>query len=280
MLPGFLGIGALKAGTTYLDAMLRSHPDACMPKGKEIQFFSKNFDRGLDWYAGQFSGCGARVAGEISPQYLIYDGAAQRIKDALPDVRLFVSLRDPVHRLQSHYKHNVQHARYRGSFEEFANNPAVVRRSCYATLLRPYLDLFAAEQMLLVIFEQMVADPQRLLPQLYEHVGLAPDHVPAAKDEAVNVSALPRFHRLYKAANLGSRWLRDHGAHGAVEAGKSVSNVIFRPKASTEWSFDLSAEAQLHLLKTFQPEVEQLTELLDMDLGACWPTAVKISSMP
>ena len=39
-LPNFLCIGAQKAGTTWLDKMIRQHPDVWMPPLKELQFFN------------------------------------------------------------------------------------------------------------------------------------------------------------------------------------------------------------------------------------------------
>ena len=39
--PDFLGIGAQKAGTTWLDANLRRHPDIWMPWIKELQYFNE-----------------------------------------------------------------------------------------------------------------------------------------------------------------------------------------------------------------------------------------------
>ena len=68
-LPDFLAIGALKAGTTYLDSMLRDHPDLCLPATvKEVEFFTRHYDRGPAWYARRFAGCGSGRAGEVSPQ--------------------------------------------------------------------------------------------------------------------------------------------------------------------------------------------------------------------
>jgi Sulfotransferase family len=42
-LPNFLCIGAQKAGTSWLDQMIRQHPDLWMPPIKELQFFNHMF---------------------------------------------------------------------------------------------------------------------------------------------------------------------------------------------------------------------------------------------
>ena len=49
MLPDFLGIGAQRSGTTWLYEQLRGHPQVVMSsKRKEIHFFDRHYDRGLD----------------------------------------------------------------------------------------------------------------------------------------------------------------------------------------------------------------------------------------
>lgn len=43
--PAFVGIGMTKSGTSWLDAMLRLHPDIWMPPVKELHFFNDYFLR-------------------------------------------------------------------------------------------------------------------------------------------------------------------------------------------------------------------------------------------
>ena len=71
MLPNFLGIGAQRAGTTWLYNCLNEHPDVFVSSAKEIHFFSHEFDRGVTWYEGHFQGRNTESAiGEITPNYL------------------------------------------------------------------------------------------------------------------------------------------------------------------------------------------------------------------
>jgi hypothetical protein len=43
MFPGFVGIGAQKAGTTWLHAMLSSHQDIWLPRMKELHYFDRTY---------------------------------------------------------------------------------------------------------------------------------------------------------------------------------------------------------------------------------------------
>jgi hypothetical protein len=74
-LPDFIGVGQPRTGTSWLDAVLRGHVG--LPREiKEVDFFVKNYARGLDWYKGYFTDCNPRLpVGEICPSYLGSDAA-------------------------------------------------------------------------------------------------------------------------------------------------------------------------------------------------------------
>ena len=105
-LPTFVIVGAQKCGTSSLSATLRLHPQIFMSRPKELHFFDNRFDRGLDWYAEQFTPRPRQLAaGEGSPNYLYHPEAPRRIAESLPEVQLIVMLRDPAKRAYSHYWH-------------------------------------------------------------------------------------------------------------------------------------------------------------------------------
>jgi hypothetical protein len=56
MLPNFLIIGAMKAGTTSLHSYLTTHPEIYMSIKKEPNYFSseKNWSKGVEWYESFF----------------------------------------------------------------------------------------------------------------------------------------------------------------------------------------------------------------------------------
>src|SRR3954454_1582153 len=103
MLPNLIVIGAAKAGTTSLHHYLDLHPQIAMSRWKELDFFSKEFDRdGLRWYESQFAD--APVRGESSPSYTRHPenpGAAARMASVVPDAKLIYIVRDPVDRYVS-----------------------------------------------------------------------------------------------------------------------------------------------------------------------------------
>src|SRR5437867_237452 len=92
VLPNFLLIGAMKAGTTSLYQYLRSHPNVFMASPKELHYFSHRREASLDWYKAHFSAANAAAAvGEASASYTTYpecESVPERIADVMPDIRL------------------------------------------------------------------------------------------------------------------------------------------------------------------------------------------------
>ncbi len=136
ILPGFLIIGAQRAGTTTLLASLRRHPDIVGPSPgedfvvlrKEVHFFDKRFHEGIDWYRSFFPLAARRqlarrrghdlVAGESTPYYLFHPEVPLRVALSIPNVKLIALLRNPADRAYSHYQHRRRAGREKLSFED------------------------------------------------------------------------------------------------------------------------------------------------------------------
>ena len=152
--PTYVGIGAQKCASTWLHRILAEHPQVAVPEAKEVDFFSWRFDHGYQWYERQFAtGPETAVArGEISPSYFAEPAVPARIARYAPEVRVLLSLRDPVQRALSNHRHEVREGHLTGpdlSFEAgLANNPMYVEQGLYATHLRQWLHHFPRERIL------------------------------------------------------------------------------------------------------------------------------------
>jgi hypothetical protein len=200
-LPTFLVLGAQKAGTTALFAYLREHPDVTGPAWKEVSFFDRHYARGLRWYRGNFplGGRRAGAVGEASPSYVFHPLAPERVRATVPDARLIVLLRNPVDRAHSHYQHEVALGRETLSFEEaLAREPerlageverltadpayfshawwnyTYASRGRYAEQLERWLALFPREQLLLLLTDELGADPTGTYGRVLRFLGVAP----------------------------------------------------------------------------------------------------------
>lgn len=272
-LPDFLGIGALKAGTTYLDGLLRTHPELCLPSGvKELDFFTRHYERGQAWYARKFAGCGRRLAGEVSPQYLADHRCPARIKELLPEALLLVSVRDPVQRAYSQYKHWVQVSAYGGDFEQFLDDhPNAIEAGRYFLHVSRYLDLFQGERLHVVVFEDLVRHPVEVMQNVFRFLAVDAGHTPPVL-EAANVSTRPRFPRVYVHAKRASGWLHEHGGGQIVEKAKRAGLGRAFSATSADGFAPLTPAAAARLGDAYRDDVEMLSKLLGRDLLTTWPS--------
>ena len=103
--PTFVVAGAQKCGTSTLHSLLQDHPHVLMSRPKELHFFDRHWERGLDWYASQFTpGPDHQQFGESTPVYMYDAVGRQRMIETLPEARIVVILRDPIKRAYSHYR--------------------------------------------------------------------------------------------------------------------------------------------------------------------------------
>ena len=209
-LPDFVIIGAAKSGTTTLFQWLAAQPEVFAPPIKEPRFFSRDFAKGVNWYASLFAGAAAgQLTGEASTNYT--DGeysavAAARMAERIPEARLVYLLRHPVERLRSQYRHDLRRAVVHRPLPEavrVAGNP-YVERSRYWSRLLPYTEAFPREQICVVRFEDMV-DGGPGWKTVLAHLGLAERPAP---DAVHNVTAAKEH------VTPALAWMRDRGLVG------------------------------------------------------------------
>jgi len=247
--PSFLVIGAQKAGTTSLYAYLTAHPAVLGSSIKEVQYFSKFYDRGEDWYLSYFPlelrGRAARLragvrpaVGEASATYLFHPRAPDRVQRFDAGMKLIAVLRDPVDRAYSHYQMEHRWGRERLSFEDALDREAAltpelermiaepahesqeaidcsyVARGRYAEQLERWLERFPREQLLTLTSDELLADPGGSMETVARFLG-----VPA-----------------WRAASYPLRGVREYGT--------------------------MPPETRERLARTFAPENERLEQLV------------------
>ena len=90
-LPTMLIAGVQKCGSGTLRTTLGLPPQIRMTDRKELHFFDRHFDRGVDWYKRQFNtGPHDTQFGEATPDYLYDPEARDRMAATLPEAKLIV----------------------------------------------------------------------------------------------------------------------------------------------------------------------------------------------
>lgn len=270
-LPNFLGIGAPRAGTTWLHTLLSSHPQVYTPTiRKEINFFDQYYERGLDWYGAFFPSpehsAEYQAIGEISPQYLECSECPKRIAATLPDSKLIVIMRHPVARAYSQYGLFVQRRNYRGSFQDFVTaRPRSLERGYYSRFLRRYLRYFDRAQILALIFEDAVKDVGNTKQKLADFLEIAVDRFPAdAGRQKVHSSSVPRFQALYGLVAKG-RLLRRWHLEPVVDfvTRSRVMRILAKGKSLPP----LDRELKQHLSQPYREEFSELEQCMQVDLS-------------
>ena len=210
--PDFLVVGAQRAGTTTLYRLLSEHPEVVRPAvWKGIGYFDVHYARGLRWYLGHFplrrrtrGGEGpAKLTFESSGYYLFHPLAPERIARDLPRVRVVVSVRDPVQRSYSAYRHEhargfetesferaleLEPERLAGEAARFAADPlhrsfshrhhAYLGRSQYSEQIQRYVDALGANRVHVFDADRFFTEPAEEFATLQEWLGLTVRPVP------------------------------------------------------------------------------------------------------
>lgn len=181
---GFFIVGAPKAGTSSIYELLKNHPDVCMSKVKEPNYFSQKEISSLyktsDYRSGllEFESISQyhdlykdanKLCGEASVSYLMYPDVAQRIKKYNPDSKIIICLRDPVERAISHYRMDrrlgftskslgdiVLEASDELSVEYFQ----YIQGSIYSNQIDRYFDAFHEKQLMIIEFNELLDNPE------------------------------------------------------------------------------------------------------------------------
>jgi len=305
-LPDFFIVGHSKSGTTALYEILREHPQIYMSVPKEPVFMASDHHEGL-WamvrtrprtledYLALFAGAGPeQKAGEASSVYLWSRAAAANIAALQPAARIVAILREPASFLRSLHLQMLQN--HIETVKDFGEALALegargrgvsVPRGCvwprallyservrYVEQLRRFGEVFAPENMLVLIYDDFRADNEGTVRRLLEFLGVD-DAVPVAVREANPTVRLRarQLDELIHRASVGrgpvmrgvrvgikavtSRRLR----HGAL--GMRGSVVYGEPRPPDE-------QLMLELRRRFKGEVEALSDYLGRDLVTLW----------
>ncbi|MBA3473380.1 MAG: sulfotransferase domain-containing protein [Rubrobacter sp.] len=200
-LPDFVIIGVVKGGTTSLYDLLIRHPNIEPAALKEIRYFNRNFEKGIEWYRSNFPlprwKDGHRsITGEATPRYLSHPSAPERMAKAIPWARLIALLRNPVDRAYSNYQHALRSALETRTFEEAveaeeawlrgeegeaereepgaAGRPrfGYLREGIYVDHLKRWSGFFGEEQMLVLKSEDFFECESEVLKVVLDFIGL------------------------------------------------------------------------------------------------------------
>jgi hypothetical protein len=282
----FIGIGAPRCGTSWIANVLRAHPQLCISEPKEVRYFNRhemqagrlkgnlnaNFDKDISWYLRRFSHAkNEQLCGEFSPIYLSDTVAPEAIKDQYPGVKLIVCLRNPVDRAYSLFKmHRGNSIIEQMSFEQALEKESVyVETGLYGKHMARYLEYFSKDQILLLIFEDLIREPTRELNRIFSFLGVEP---PVNLDPSAyhtNESATRRSKKLHKIAFQFSKWLIEHGMSRGLEILRAAGahKLFNKVNAAPVKRETMQQTTRARLEAEFRDDIVELEGLFDIDLS-------------
>lgn len=291
--PNLFIIGAMKSGTSSLHYYLNAHPDVFMCEPKEPCYFVE--PQQLHWnkirklklwqqqerYLDLFQAAGeATIRGEASTLYTKVPqvtGVPERIAKFNPEARFIYLMRDPIERTISHYWHEVRRGNEFQEILSAVQNHSQYREvSYYAQQLRPYFERFSSRQILTLTFEEMVAEPQKIMHQVFAWLGVDADFEPSNLQQKAHVT--PR--QFYQKGRLYRLRYTSLGRAIASCLPKSMRSAGLR-LAVKEVNRDLHQQ-NLEAVKDFlrpiqQAQTQELSQMLEREFPQ-WKTLYRASS--
>lgn len=185
---------------------------------KEVHYFGneERYSKGVDFYAKRFAHCPRdALAMDATPANMLFADEVKKTYDEweggsmVNKVKILAILRDPAARELSWYNHVTLKCRDRGynhadcykadgsmrSFSEYVRDVTLKQvdvettkrkllcRGHYAHLLKEWFAQFHRDQILVLSYEEMVSDEQRMMQRVQSFLGLDPQINPGHMEE-------------------------------------------------------------------------------------------------
>ncbi len=204
--PDFIGIGAARAGSSWLWENITSHPDVWKTTSKEKHFFDRRIDKmrpdsflqKLRYLALFLPGkiLGKKV-GEITPAYAVQSqDTIALINKWMPDQKIIYVMRNPIDRTWSHAKKDFSEMYKRklcnateSELIDFCKQNVVSLRNDYITCIANWRQCYSGKQIHYMFLEDIVAQPDKELESLYLFLDLDPRKVMDVSQGAKKVHA-------------------------------------------------------------------------------------------
>lgn len=298
-LPDFLLVGAAKSATTSLHVYLDQHPQIFMPAVKESWFFSFlgnppcyagpiPFDSAvtrLEDYARLFEDADPeQKLGDASPSYLYtYEDTIRNIRSVYPaekleDLRIIISLREPVSRAFSQYWTFKRHEQEPLPFEQAVDKDVIAGRlrhnwsifydytgfGRYYEQVKAYMDAFGRDRVLIVLYDDIQNDPVAVCRSIFGFIGVDSGFAPKTGVRHNSNTGEARIKwplKLLTSRNPAKRMLAALIPRGLRKLILFVAGKLLLKRS------ELSADIRQQLAVTYSEEIDKLEVLIGRDLS-------------
>lgn len=276
--PSFLYVGMPKAGSTWLYECLRAHPAIFVPDAKGLEFFDRNFERGVGWYLGKFAAAPSGAAiGELSHDTYACREAPERIRRLFPDMRLLLCLREPGDAARSILQWWCNHTqRYGATVSAMTAHPHFRALLAYADNLQRILANFPAPQVRVLFYEDLARDPLQFIRVVYEFLGVDQEFRPTSVGAVINAVSAPRSGAVVRLAYGLAGQLRSLGADRFVERAKAsglLRSVLYAGRRTKEIPPDIRDAARA-VRRRSAPDYARIEAMIGRPVPVEWGRAL------
>jgi hypothetical protein len=268
-LPSFFIIGAMKAATSTLWEQLTVQPGIFLCTPKEPNFFSDDdqYSKGIEYYRNLFVNAEQEdIVGEASTHYTklpTYPDTIDRLSQDIKDPKFIYIIRHPVDRLISHYIHEWSQGIISCDIDQAVSEfTELIEYSCYYKQIRPYIDLFGKNKILLVFFDQLKNNSQSELERICYFLGYDKKptwhNFPPQNVSAERIRKFPLYRHLVESslATLVRRVLIPKVVRNYIKNSLTIKN---RPTPSDNVLKEIVA--------IFNDDLKKLSEYLNIELN-------------
>lgn len=286
----FLCVGFTKCGTTSLYWALRKNKQIYMPKEKEI-LYGKWKEQYIDaperFREMYFSGVSKKKKlGCIEPTYFRRANFVYESFGNTPKV-LFM-LRNPADATYSYFKmkmrrsddpiHRMYFKKYRKytpeMFKEYLEDDIFSgkdRRFSYDIWLKEYLKYFDRESIKIIFFEEIIREPQRILSEIQEFIGVEP----VKGLELPHSNSGKKVSKNYFCARVNGKLHKKSLKY--KESGTEKQRKRFRKIRNFIWKYTLidndekiSMEEKTILMEYYQSSIQEIEKIEGRSLKGVW----------
>lgn len=262
MLPTFLIIGAARCATSWIAKNLMEHPEIYLHPKKELHFFDRHYNKGIKFYESYFIGRDEKAIGEATPAYLFFPHIPKLIRQHMPEVKLIVSLRNPIDRAYSHYwnlisKEKKSVRKRAESFEiEIRKNDRLIKEGFYYDMLSRYYQIFPKENILVKIYEDIIDDSAGFIKSIFSFLNVDTEYIPNLLDYRLNASST----KLWECKLLYYFYLT------LMKKIRLYKVASFLEKNNSKVIPPIQKDTKDELLQIFNVQIDQLEQFIERDL--------------
>lgn len=269
----FVAVGPYKTGTSWMHKYLSQHTAISLPiTVKETLFFHRQsiYERGLKWYFYNFETIDkSQIIGEIAPGCFNSIAATERIYRVNPQCKIIITLREPISRLFSFYRHKLQRGNLKTetSFIEALHHQKDLKDTgLYYTHICRWMEKFGEDNVKIIFYDLLEQSPQDFADQICQALEVDSLRVKEAMNTRVNESRTPISPSLSKASYSLARFLHKIELHGLVDYGKKIGfqNMFLKKKSE---DLDLTVQESAYALDLILEEINQMEQSLKLDVS-------------